>query len=77
MIKFEVGKQYTHGWIGDADLSTTWTVLKRTAKTITIQHCKTVKTCRVNNWLSEQEGCECIMPYGTYSMAPTLMATAC
>lgn len=74
MIKFEVGKQYTHGWIGDSDLYTTWTVLKRTAKTVTIQHCKEVKTCRINQKVSEWDGCECIFPYGQYSMCPTLRA---
>ena len=34
MIKFEIGKQYTHGWAGDSDLFTTWEVIKRTAQTI-------------------------------------------
>ena len=29
MIKFEVGKEYTHGWIGDSELETTWKVIKR------------------------------------------------
>lgn len=36
MLKFEIGKSYTHGWIGDSNLFTTWTVLRRTAQTITI-----------------------------------------
>ena len=75
MKKFEVGKQYTHGWIGDSELFTTWTVIKRTAKTITIQHCKEVKTCRVIQKLSEWEDAECLFPYGNHSMCPTLRAT--
>lgn len=74
MIKFEVGKEYTHGWIGDSELETTWKVIRRTAKTVTIQHCKEVKTCRVIQKLSEWEGAECLHPYGQYSMAPTLRA---
>jgi hypothetical protein len=74
MKKFEVGKSYTHGWIGDADLETTWLVVKRTAKTVTIKHCKEVKTCRINSKVSEWENAEVVFPYGTYSMCPTLRA---
>ena len=74
MIKFEVGKTYTHGWIGDSDLETTWEVIKRTAQTITIKHCKEIKTCRIIKDLSNWEGAECVRPYGTYSMCPTLRA---
>lgn len=74
MKKFEVGKTYTHGWAGDADLETTWAVIKRTAQTITIQHCKEIKTCRINKFLSEMDGREAIYPYGQYSMAPILRA---
>lgn len=74
MTKFEVGKEYTHGWIGDSSLFTTWAVIKRTAKTITIKHNDTVKTCRVIGPLSERNGAECIFPFGQYSMAPTLTA---
>lgn len=78
MKKFEVGKQYVHGWIGDSDLFTTWTVIKRTAKTITIKEEGTqldrVKTCRIIDRLSQWEGAECVFPFGQYSMAPTLRA---
>lgn len=74
MEKFEVGKEYTHGWIGDSDLFTTWMVLKRTAKTITIQNGSKVKTCRIIQGLSEMENAECVYPFGQYSMCPTLRA---
>lgn len=74
MKKFEVGKTYTHGWIGDSSLETTWEVIKRTAQTITIRHCKEVKTCKVIKNLSEWEDMECIRPYGNYSMCPILRA---
>lgn len=74
MKKFEVGKQYTHGWISDSDSFTTWLVIKRTAKTVTIKRGDTVKTCRIIGQLSEWEQAECIYPFGQYSMAPTLRA---
>lgn len=75
MKKFEVGKTYTHGWIGDSELFTNWEVIKRTAQTITIKHCKEIRTCRIIKQLSEWEGAECVHPYGKYSMCPTLRAT--
>jgi hypothetical protein len=74
MKKFEIGKTYTHGWIGDSDLFTDWTVLKRTAQTITITRGRETKTCRIIKALSEMEGAECVYPFGKYSMCPTLRA---
>lgn len=74
MRKFEIGKNYTHGWIGDAELFTTWTVTKRTAQTVTIKHGDKVKTCRIIKYLSEMEGAETVYPFGKYSMCPTLTA---
>lgn len=74
MKKFEIGKTYTHGWIGDSALFTTWEVIKRTAKTITIKHGDTVKTCRIISALSERNNAECVFPFGQYSMCPTLRA---
>lgn len=74
MKKFEIGKSYTHGWIGDADLFTTWEVIARTAATITIKKGDTVKKCRVIKVLSERNGSECVLPFGNYSMCPVLRA---
>lgn len=74
MKKFEIGKSYTHGWIGDADLFTTWEVIARTASTVTIKHCSTIKKCRINKELSAMYGAEAVRPTGTYSMCPTLTA---
>lgn len=74
MKTFEIGKEYTHGWIGDSELHTTWLVVKRTSKTVTIKHDEEVKTCRIIDRLSAREGKECIFPYGQYSMCPTLRA---
>lgn len=74
MIKFEIGKQYTHGWAGDSDLFTTWEVIKRTAQTITIKHNNEVKTCKINKYLTETSGRESVYPLGQYSMCPILRA---
>lgn len=74
MRTFEIGKSYTHGWIGDAELFTTWTVTKRTAQTITITDGRKTKTCRIIKGLSEMRNAESIFPYGQYSKCPTLSA---
>ncbi len=74
MKKFEVGKSYTHGWIGDAELFTTWLVFKRTAQTITIKTANEVRTCKINKQISEWENAESVYPLGRYSMCPILTA---
>lgn len=74
MLKFEIGKSYTHGWIGDSNLFTTWTVLRRTAQTITITNGEETKTCKIIKQLSAWENAECVYPFGKYSMCPTLRA---
>lgn len=74
MIKFEVGKTYKHGWIGESDAVTEWQIIKRTAQTVTIKRNDTVKTCRIIKQLSQWEDAECIYPFGQYSMCPTLRA---
>lgn len=70
MKTFETGKAYVHGWIGDSELFTTWTVLTRTAKTVTITDGYETRKCRI----FEYDGTECVRPFGTYSMCPTLRA---
>lgn len=74
MTTFEIGKQYTHGWIGDSELFTTWTVIARTAATITIQDGDEIRKCRINKEYSEMNNRETVFPYGKYSMCPTLRA---
>lgn len=74
MKKFEIGKNYTHGWIGDSSLFTTWTVVKRTAQTITITNGKETKTCKINKQISEYRNAESVYPEGKYSMCPILSA---
>lgn len=74
MKKFEIGQKYTHGWAGDSDLHTTWTVTKRTAQTITITDGRETKTCKIIKALSEYRNAESVYPFGKYSMSPILSA---
>lgn len=74
MKKFEINKEYTHGWIGDSSLFTTWKVTDRTATTITITDGKETRKCRIVKDLSEYENAECVRPFGKYSMCPILRA---
>lgn len=76
MKTFEVGKTYTMRSIGDHDCVWTYTVVKRTAKTITISDGQETKTCRVNAKTSEIRNAESIYPLGRYSMSPVLSADA-
>ena len=74
MKTFEIGKSYTHGWIGDSELFTTWTVIARTAKTITIKNGNEIRKCRIIKNLTEWNKAETVLPYGDYSMRPSLSA---
>lgn len=74
MKQFEIGKTYTMRSIGDHDCVYTYTVVKRTAKTITISDGTETKTCRVNVQVSEDRNAETIFPLGRYSMCPALSA---
>jgi hypothetical protein len=74
MKAFEVGKQYTHGFIGDSELFVTWTVIKRTAQTVTITDGRETKTCKINAKVSEYRNAESVFPFGRYSMCPILSA---
>jgi len=73
LATFEIGKTYKMGWIGDSNLFTYYTVLKRTAKTVTVQNAKytkEVKTCRIKIY----DNSEYVSPTGVYSMSPVLKA---
>lgn len=76
MKTFEAGKTYTMRSPGDHDCVWTYTVTKRTPKTITITDGKETKTCRVNAKTSELFNAESIYPLGHYSMCPILFANA-
>lgn len=74
MKKFEIGKNYSCRSICDHDCEWTFTVVKRTEKTITITDGKETKTCRINGKISTQDDREMIYPLGKYSMCPILRA---
>lgn len=74
MKKFEIGNTYSMKSICDHECVWTYTVVKRTATTITITDGKDATTCRINKIVSERNNAETIYPIGRYSMAPSLHA---
>lgn len=75
MKKFEIGKTYKMGFVGDADLFVEYKVIARTACTITLEDEKgKTKKCRINKTISEMDNREAVYPLGRYSMAPILRA---
>lgn len=74
MKKFEVGKKYSMRSICDHNCIWTYTVVARTAKTITITDGEKTIKCRVCQKVSEYRNAETIYPLGQYSMAPSLVA---
>lgn len=62
MKKFEIGKTYTMASPCDRNCVWTYTVTKRTVKTITISDGTETKTCRVNTQVSEDRNAETIFP---------------
>jgi hypothetical protein len=73
MTTFQIGKQYSTRLITDYDSKITFTVLKRTAKTVTIvgSLIDSPKAFKVNTKYSNFEQ---IRPWGSYSMCPILSA---
>ena len=75
MKKFEIGKRYGMNSVCDQDCWWYYTVIDRTACTVTLQdeNGKIIK-CRMNNKRNEIWGCEAVLPLGNYSMCPVLTA---
>ncbi len=75
MKLFEIGKKYSMFSVCDQNCIWSYTVIKRTAKTVTLQddHGKT-KTCRINASYSTFSNAETVFPLGQYSMCPILHA---
>jgi hypothetical protein len=69
---FQTGRTYTTRSVCDHDCIISVTIVKRTAKTVTVKGNGLVngKTFRI----AEYFGIEQIKPWGSYSMAPTLRA---
>lgn len=74
MKQFEIGKEYTCHSIGDWDVTWTFKVTARTAKTITVTDGKETKKLRIIGKLSAWEDRETVYPLGNYSMCPVLRA---
>lgn len=74
MTKFEIGKEYSMSSICDHNCIWTYTVIARTAQTITITDGKQTKKCRINKMYSEYNKAETVFPLGQYSMCPILTA---
>lgn len=72
MIKFEVGKTYETRSACDHDCIFSYTVVKRTAKRITIKKRNKGKEYIVGTY--EYEGVEHARPEGKYSMCPVINA---
>ena len=74
MRKFEIGKTYTMRSACDHNCTWSYTVIARTASTITVTDGKEEKKLRINNSLSTWNKAETVKPLGSYSMAPQLIA---
>lgn len=74
MRKFEVGKEYKMKSICNQDCIWSYTVISRTAQTITVTDGKKTLKLRVIKKLSEYRGAESVYPLGQYSMCPVLSA---
>lgn len=74
MKKFEIGTTYTMSSACDHNCVWTYTVIKRTAATVTITDGTETRTCRISKDWSEYRGAETILPLGKYSMCPVLSA---
>ena len=74
MREFEVGKEYKMRSICNHDCIWSYTVISRTAQTITVTDGKKTLKLRVIKKLSEYRGAESVYPLGQYSMCPILSA---
>ena len=70
MNKFNVGTTYTTRSIGDHECIFSFTVISRTAKTVELKSRFGTKKRKIFIY----DGRECVMPVGSYSMAPMLKA---
>ncbi len=73
MTKFKQGQKYLSRFIGDQDATMIIEILKRTAKSVWIEHPHTNEETR-KSIKYDLDGNEYILPLGSYSMAPKLSA---
>ena len=70
MIQFETGKTYEGRLITDNDSTVVATIIKRTAKSVTIKALGEEKRVKIHN----QNDVEFFFPWGRYSMSPVIKA---
>jgi len=71
IARFETGKTYTTRSVGDYDCIFSFTVIKRTAKRITLkEYGKDITTRGIYVY----DNSECCKPLGEYSMCPVIRA---
>lgn len=68
---FSVGSTYEFGWIGDSELKSTITVIKRTKCFVTFNYGGSTVRAKINLY----NGVEYVYPSGQYSMCPTCKAS--
>ena len=71
MNTFSQGQELSKASSCNSDCIFTGVVVKRTAKTVTIDSMNEVKRCKIH---LDDEGNEYCFPYGQYSMSPTFRA---
>lgn len=73
--KFKIGKRYGMNSACDHDCWWYYTVIERTACTITLKSDRgEIKKCRINKRDTEFFKAEAVRPLGSYSMCPILTA---
>ena len=73
LATFEVGQTYQMRSVGDYNCVWSFTVVKRTAKTITLEG-DTEQPGTISRRVYEFQGVEQVRPFGSYSMCPILGA---
>jgi len=71
MNKFFSGQELSNSSLGDHSCIFAGKVIKRTAKTVTIETDEGVKRCKI---FTDRDGGEYIYPFGRYSMATIFRA---
>ena len=70
ITQFTVGETINTRSLADYDCIFTFTVVKRTEKTVTINYHGTESRCKIR----VRDGHETCKPFGSYSLAPTAVA---
>lgn len=74
MTEFKIGTTYSCRSACDHNCVWSYTVIDRTAKTITVTDGEEIHKFKISQKISEYCGAESVFPLGRYSMAPVLRA---